>query len=430
MINLIIFHCCRLLHQKLIIFIIIDIVVVGLMIVIDRESGSHFRERGCSTSLGLVLRLPSFLLCQLACLFKLVGRGMVQRPIERLLRQPPLIVFILLIDFGEVGAALHLFDQLFLRVLISLRLQLGREVCEISDRVDDATGKDYDREQDQDKADAKPATNAKQQQTVRFTLVIVQPGAGRVIIFTFQQDEKGVVDAEVCIVLTFHIPQSRVELLRDGLGISHIILTIQAQLDHFLADKIGQQIIEHTLRQNNCPITIDRIYFIINCGQRAVLHHKLAHRVYPVVDVVDVVTLPTLQQGVDSKTEDRCVEVYAEKRIATELTTRQQLVDLLSHRNDVFIDIERVTIFIEDCLVTLAELDRVQPHVTVLLAQVKAVWLGCVIVARSVKCYFLAWECHDDRVAVVVWVAVDRKYASWIHVLGEAHVHFYLTAPH
>ena len=67
-----------------------------------------------------------------------------------------------MIDFGEVGAALHLFDQLFLRVLISLRLQLGREVCEISDRVDDATGKDYDREQDQDKADAKPATNAKQ----------------------------------------------------------------------------------------------------------------------------------------------------------------------------------------------------------------------------------------------------------------------------
>ena len=122
--------------------------------------------------------------------------------------------------------------------------------------------------------------------------------------------------------------------------------------------------------------------------------------------------------------------MYAEKRIATELTTRQQLVDLLSHRNDVFIDIERVTIFIEDCLVTLAELDRVQPHVTVLLAQVKAVWLGCVIVARSVKCYFLAWECHDDRVAVVVWVAVDRKYASWVHVLGEAHVHFYLTAPH
>jgi len=105
--------------EQLVVFIFVSVVVV------DWKCRGHFRDRCFSSIHRLVFCFSSFLLGSLAGLFEFI-RCSVSR--ARVMQwKTSLVVLILLIDFGEVVVSFYLVYQLFLWVLVSFLLQLGRE---------------------------------------------------------------------------------------------------------------------------------------------------------------------------------------------------------------------------------------------------------------------------------------------------------------
>ena len=120
----------------------------------------------------------------------------------------------------------------------------------------------------------------------------------------------------------------------------------------------------------------------------------------------------------------------AEQGVPIDCTVVEGMVDLLRHSDDIVVQLKRIAVLIEYRLVAPTHLNRMRPHVAVLDTQVETVWFLGIIVAFLVECHLLARIGHDDRVTVVLWITVNRKYASWVDILRETHVHLNLPLPH
>ena len=93
-------------------------------------------------------------------------------------------------------------------------------------------------------------------------------------------------------------------------------MTIEREFCHFFINQIGDELIENILGKIDTSVSIISIYVLVYLRQGAVFFYELAHWVYPVECVVNIVLLPTLHQGVNRFAEDRRLKVDAEESIS------------------------------------------------------------------------------------------------------------------
>lgn len=122
--------------------------------------------------------------------------------------------------------------------------------------------------------------------------------------------------------------------------------------------------------------------------------------------------------------------MYAEQGKPAQSAVIKLFVDFLCYCNYVLVVTKRIAVLIENCLLALADDNRMQPHVRILGPKIKTVRFRSVIVAWILEAQLLPRVDHHHRVTVIQRVPVYGEYASRVDILVEAHMHLDLAAPH